>query len=160
MKAINWIIISLLFVSCSSKKESTKEDPIEHQTQEQTVNNPSPTNTVTTYKENSTLVSAILDTLIFLDEYNYELKVKIITAIPDNWSESVIEPDQEVTIYPAYILDENQNIDLKNPINQKIYELRNLVKKGMFIGTVTLAQDNKYYVKKVDVWNNPPEMKK
>lgn len=158
MKAIVLLIIMLLLIGCSSKKEALKESKEENQTVEQPIANPVPAN-ITTLKENSTLVSAVVDTLIIIDEYNYELKVKIITAIPDDWQVSVIEPDQVVNIYPAYILDENHKVDLQNPINQKIHELRNLIREGMFIGKVTLAKDNKYYVTKVDVWNNPPEVK-
>lgn len=157
MKALVLIILVTL-IGCTTKKEVAKEEPVEKPKTEQTVVNQGPPS-ATTYKENSTLVSAVLDTLILIDEYNYELKVKIITAIPDDWNTSVIEPSQVLTIYPAYILDENKKINLQNPINQKIHELRNLVREGMFIGKVTLARDNKYYVTSVEVWNNPPEYK-
>lgn len=159
MKAIIFTIVLFLFIGCSTKKEVIKEEPTQDLKAGQPVENAGHT-AITTYKENSTLISAVLDTLIILDDYNYELKVKIITAIPDNWNVSVIEPGQVIAIYPAYLLDENQKIDLQNPINQRLFELRNLVKEGMFIGKATLARDNKFYITEVDVWNNPPEMKR
>ncbi len=154
----NYILIFTIFLlaSCGSKKETVKEEPLNAQKIEQQ-KEPQQPSQVTTYKENSTLLSGLVDTLELIDEYQFKLTIKVITAIPDNWNVTVIEPDQIITILPAYIMDENKKIELQNPINMKIFELRNLKKKGILIGKVTLAKDNNYYVTKVDTWQNPPE---
>lgn len=149
-------IIFFLIIGCSSKKETIKEESATIQQTEQQIEPPQPSQP-TTYKENSTLVSFLVDTLEIINDYQYKLTGKVITAIPDDWNVNVIEPDQTIIIIPAYLLDESQKIDLQNPINAKLYELRNLKKKGLFIGKVTLAKDNKYYVTKVESWQNPPE---
>ncbi|RCK71688.1 MAG: hypothetical protein IGBAC_0779 [Ignavibacteriae bacterium] len=150
------IFLVFLLIGCSSKKETIKEEASITQQTEQQIEPPQPPKT-TTYKENSTLVSCLVDTLEIVDDYKYKITVKVITAIPDDWNVSIIEPEQIITVIPAYLLDENQNIDLQNPINAKLYELRNLKKKGFFIGKVTLARDNNYYITKVEAWQNPPE---
>jgi hypothetical protein len=108
-------------------------------------------------KENLTLVGAVVESIDLLDNLNYKLVVKLQTAIPEANFENIIEPGQVITVYPSYQIDENKNVDMKNPINQKLFELRALKKKGYFIGKVTLSNDMKWYIAQVKVYQNAPE---
>lgn len=150
-----FLIIVYIFTGCSARKDTIKKkpEPIPEQTQVEKEINKSPN----IIKENSTLVAAIIDTVEIIDDLYYRVNVKINTAIPDNWNVVVIEPGQEITVLPDYRKNEENNVDLSNPINQKIFEIRNLKKKGMFIGKVTLAPDNNYYLTMVETYQQAPE---
>lgn len=108
-------------------------------------------------KENLTLVGAVVESAELLNDINYKLVVKLQTAIPEANYESIIEPGQVITVYPSYQLDENKKTDMKNPINQKLFELRTLKKKGYFIGKITLSNEMKWYITQVEVYQNAPE---
>ncbi len=184
-KRILTITIIPLLIGCSCQKESVQEDKsaivdtvkVVQPTQvepdiaakeslkaDQTVkkdmspvgNQPIP-KPKTTVKENLTFVGAVVESVELLDSINYKLVVKLQTAIPEANYESIIEPGQVITVYPSYQLDEKKKVDMKNPINQKLFELRTMKKKGFFIGKITLSNDMKWYITQVEVYQNAPE---
>jgi len=71
-------------------------------------------------------VAAIVDSVEILDSLNYKFVVKLQTAIPERNFESVIEPGQIITVYPGYQLNESKQVDMKNQINKKLFEMRML----------------------------------
>ncbi len=160
--AMKKIIITLLIISiagCSSQKPVFKnEDKVVQDTVkvERAVLQPT-LNASTAIKENSTLVAAVVDSVESLDSIGYKIIARLQTAIPVLSHESILEPGQTITIYPAFILNENKEIDAGNLTNNKLIELRTIKRKGYFIGNVSLAADNKYYITAVEVFSNPPE---
>ncbi len=158
MKKILLILFALsvfIFISCSSKKEVIKEEPpppLPPTVVEQPVANPR-----AAIKENSTLVGAVIVSVDLIDSINYKFEIKLQTAIPDHSMPTLLEPGQSLEVFPAFILDENNNIDMNNPINKKLLELRVLKAKGYFIGKLTVAPDNKCYITEVEVFQNAPE---
>ncbi|MDP2208198.1 MAG: hypothetical protein Q8K98_05400 [Bacteroidota bacterium] len=148
-----FLILFALLISCSSKKEVVKEElPPPPPVIQQPVMNPR-----AAIKENSTFVGAVVVTVDLIDSINYKFKVNLQTAIADHSMPTLLEPGQSVEVFPAFILDENNDVDMNNPINKKLLELRILKKKGYFIGKLTVAPDNKCYITEVDVFQNPPE---
>lgn len=156
MKKILFILYGLsaiILMSCGSQKEVVKEElPPPPPVIQQPVMNPR-----AAIKENSTFVGAVIVTVDLIDSINYKFKVNLQTAIADHSMPTLLEPGQTVEVFPAFILDENNNVDMNNPINKKLLELRNLKKKGYFIGKLTVAPDNKCYITQVEVFQNPPE---
>lgn len=143
----------LILFSCASKKEIVKEElPPPPPVIQQPIMNPR-----AAIKENSTFVGAVVVTVDLIDSIEYKFRVNLQTAIPEQSGVALLEPGQSLEVYPAFIIDENAKIDLNNPINKKLLELRTLKKKGYFIGKLTVAPDNKCYITDVDVHQNPPE---
>ncbi len=138
---------------CGSQKEVVKEElpPPPPPVIQQPVMNPR-----AAIKENSTFAAAVVVTVDLIDSINYKFKVYLQTAIADQSMPTILEPGQSVEVFPAFILDENNKVDMNNPINKRLIELRNLKKKGYFIGKLTVAHDNKCYITGVDVFENPP----
>lgn len=159
MKKMFVTLLIIFIVGCSSHKPACKnEDTVVQDTVKVEQPVPRPTlNAPAAIKENSTLVAAIVDSIELLDSLGYKIIARLQTAIPVFSQESILEPGQTITIYPAFILNENQKIDTKNPTNNKLIELRTIKRKGYFIGNVCLAADNKYYITVVEVFSNPPE---
>ncbi|MDI6804466.1 MAG: hypothetical protein QME58_11585 [Bacteroidota bacterium] len=156
MKKIFFILFALsasILISCSSKKEVIKEElPQPSPVIQQPVMNPR-----AAIKENSTFVGAVIVSVDLIDSVNYKFKVNLQTAIADHSMPTLLEPGQSVEVFPAFNLDENNKVDMKNPINKKLLELRILKAKGYFIGKLTVAPDNKCYITEVEVFQNPPE---
>jgi hypothetical protein len=140
----------------AAAKESLKADQTVKKDMPPVGNQPIP-NPKTAVKENLTFVGAVVESVELLDSINYKLVVKLQTAIPEANYESIIEPGQVITVYPSYQLDEKKKVDMKNPINQKLFELRTMKKKGFFIGKITLSNDMKWYIAQVEVYQNAPE---
>lgn len=140
----------------AAAKESLKADQLV-KTDTPPVNNQPISKPKAAVKENLTLVGAVVESVELLDNLNYKFVVKLQTAIPEANYESIIEPGQVITVYPSYQLDENKKVNMKNPINQKLFELRTLKKKGYFIGKITLSNDTKWYITQVEVYQNAPE---
>lgn len=140
----------------TAAKESLKADQLVKKDTPPVGNQPIP-KPKAAVKENLTFVGAVVESIELLDNLNYKLVVKLQTAIPEANYENIIEPGQVITVYPSYQLDENKKVDMKNPINQKLFELRTLKKKGYFIGKITLSNDMKWYIAQVEVYQNTPE---
>ena len=160
---INKLIFTIILFSiigCNSNKNTVKDNE-QHNTDtlkaEQAFPPPPPINVETAIKENSTIVGAVVDSLELLDPVNYRITVYLMTAIPNQNSENILEPGQTIIVYPAFIFNESNQIDFSNPINNKLIQLRTLKKKGYFIGNISLAADKKYYITSVEVFDNPPE---
>jgi hypothetical protein len=105
-------------------------------------------------KENLTLVGVVVQSVEIIDSLNYKFTVRVQTAIPETNPENIIELDQIVTVYPAFQLDENKKVNLKNPVNQKLFDMRQLKKGGVFMGRIKLANDMKWYIVDVEFFQN------
>jgi hypothetical protein len=156
MKRLFVFLLALIIVACSSNKRTVAEEKTIPKDTVKVVQQPAITQRAAV-KENLTLVAAIIDSVELLDSLNYKFVVKLQTAIPESNFESVIEPGNIITVYPGYQLDESKQVNMKNPLNKKLFELRTLKKKGHFIGKVTLANDMKWYITQVEVYQNPPK---
>jgi hypothetical protein len=156
MKRLFVCLLALIIVACSSNKRTVAEEKTIPKDTVKVVQ-PPVVEKRTAVKENLTLIAAIVDSVELLDSLNYKFVVKLQTAIPENNFESVIEPGQIITVYPGYQLNESKQVDMKNPISKKLFELRTLKRKGYFIGKVTLANDMKWYITQVEVYQNPPK---
>jgi hypothetical protein len=108
-------------------------------------------------KQNLTLVGAIIDSVELIDSLNYKFHVQLQTAIPEAGYESVVEPGQVLSLYPAYQLNENNIIDMNNPVNKKLIQMRILKKKAFIIARITFENDMKWYIIQVEAFQNAPE---
>jgi hypothetical protein len=156
MKRLFVFLLALIIVACSSNKRTVAEEKNIPKDTIKVVQLPA-VEKRTAVKENLTLIGAIVDSVELLDSLNYKFVVKLQTAIPESNFESVIEPGQIITVYPGYQLNESKQVDMKNPVNKKLFELRTLKRKGNFIGNVTLANDMKWYITYVEVYQNAPK---
>jgi PBP1b-binding outer membrane lipoprotein LpoB len=156
MKRLFVCLLALFIVACSSNKRTVAEEKTITKDTAKIVQ-PPVVEKRAAVKENLTLMGAIVDSVELLDSLNYKFVVKLQTAIPEMNFESVTEPGNIITVYPGYQLNESKQVDMKNPINKKLFELRTLKKGGHFIGKVTLANDMKWYIAQVEVYKNSPK---
>jgi PBP1b-binding outer membrane lipoprotein LpoB len=156
MKRLFIFLLALFIVACSSDKRTVAEEKTIPKDTVKVVQTPVITKRAAV-KQNLTLVAAIVDSVEILDSLNYMFVVKLQTAIPERNFESFTEPGQIITVYPGYQLDESKQVDMKNPVNKKLFEMRSLKRRGHFIGKVTLASDMKWYITQVEVYQNAPK---
>jgi hypothetical protein len=156
MKRLFVCLLALFIIACSSNNRTVAEGKTIPKDTIKVVQLPV-VEKRTAVKENLTLIGAIVDSVELLDSLNYKFVVKLQTAIPENNFESVIEPGQIITVYPGYQMNESKQVDMKSPINKKLFEMRTLKRRGHFIGKVTLESDMKWYITQVEVYQNSPK---
>lgn len=104
----------------------------------------------TTFKPNVTFVGAVIEEIYVIDEFQFQLKVLLNTAIPDRGMETLIEPGQKLELSPEYFLSNNGEIDLNDERNKKIYQLRTILPGDAFMGNVSLTASGKWVITSVE----------
>lgn len=97
-------------------------------------------------KDNMSLIGGVILDIRLVDDYRYELTLDLRTALPAGPRESLAEPGQRVTVYPAFEVGEGGNISLENARNKRLYEVRRIESGRPILGRITLLQDGKWYL--------------
>jgi hypothetical protein len=129
----------VLLIGCSSgiTKESTHEPAAAVGTGHQS-SVKSDKYVKTIIKANSTAIEAVVDSVQFIDEYQYRLFAVIDSVIPESSQEPLIESHQKVELTPKYFLYESGKIDMNDERNKKILQLRSSLRGDSFSGKITL----------------------
>ncbi|MDI6765962.1 MAG: hypothetical protein QME52_03970 [Bacteroidota bacterium] len=94
----------------------------------------------TTLKENAALIDAIIDSLIVIDDLQYELSIAIIKVSSIGAIDNFAEVGQRMTVKPNYVLDDSHKIDLLNERNKRLLKIKALKAGGIIKGKITLTK--------------------
>lgn len=98
------------------------------------------------FRENLSMVGAVLVAIEMVDETRYVLTLELRTVLPAGTAGSLAEPGQTVTVYPDYVVGEDGRISLEHERNGRLYEVRHVKPGDGVIGRITLRRDGKWYL--------------
>lgn len=131
-------IISLLLISCSNCKNSTKTNQKETV---QTQSNP------TSIVQNVSIVTATVDEVLFKSETDYQIKVTVLVVEQTDAYTSIAVPGNDYLLTPNFRYDNDQLMD--SDINESLKNLSKLSKGKEFKAEISLENEKGWFIQKV-----------
>ena len=136
--------ICIFLVGCRSSEstqnsQSPHTDTLSVVVENHNVPMPRRVNSPTTIKQNVSYVTAVVDSIHLLGEYDYRLFATIRTVTSKDGMESFVEPHQQLELRPALQTVDDQGADANDERNKKILQLRTTQRGDSFIGSISLT---------------------
>jgi hypothetical protein len=103
----------------------------------------------TTITQNASVVSAVVDSILLLDEYSYRLFATVKSVDAKGNRASIAETGQAVDLRPAYNRSESGAIDVHDEGNARILQLRHAKPGETFHGIISLSSTGGWVISKV-----------
>ena len=104
----------------------------------------------TTIKPNASLVTAVIDSLILIDDLQYRIAVRINSSTSVAGMATLAEPGQRTVLSPQYLLDNNKSIETTSDRNKKLLTLRSSKPGDTFHGKISLVEEGKWVLVEVE----------
>jgi|GEM_PF-2457855 hypothetical protein len=131
-------IISLLLISCSNCKDSTKTN---QEVTVQTQSNP------TSIVQNLSLVTARVDEVLFKSETDYQIKVTVLVVEQNDDRPSIATPGNDYLLTPNFRYDNDKLLD--SDINESLKKLSKISKGKEFKAEISLENEKGWFIQKV-----------
>jgi len=131
-------IISLLLISCSNCKDSTKTN---QEVTVQTQSNP------TSIIQNLSLVTARVDEVLFKSETDYQIKVTVLVVEQNDDRPSIATPGNDYLLTPNFRYDNDKLLD--SDINESLKKLSKISKGKEFKAEISLENEKGWFIQKV-----------
>lgn len=131
-------IISMLIISCSNCKDSTKTN------QKDTVQTQI---TPTSIVQNVSIVTAKVDEVFFKSETDYQIKVTVSAVEQNDDRPSIALPGNDYLLTPNFRYDNDQLMD--SDINESLKNLSKLSKGKEFKAEISLENEKGWFIQKV-----------
>jgi hypothetical protein len=119
--SLSIFIISLVW-SCCNVKDSQQTGTIKKQNNKESVVQRAKSPTV--FKPNISVIEAIIDSVIIIDNNKFRVVITISSSIPEEDIASYADVGQQIICTPEYFISENGIIDENNNRNIKLKSLR------------------------------------
>lgn len=138
----------LYFASCSGSDENAlKQSPSDQTKATGTADTPPPMPPPPpAVKDNLTLIGAEILSMKVTSEYDFELGIRLQTALPAGTGETIAEPGQQLVVRPAFVLDGSGKVITENDRNKRLREVLTLKVGDPLIGKIGMQQNGMWYL--------------
>lgn len=138
------IPMAIFIADCRSSEHGRKSPPdssaaVQNASESTKVAVPHQTGAQTTIKQNSSFVTAVIDSIIPVDEFRYRLYATVLTVEARGAMENLAESNQKLELRPEYTLNDRGVVDTNDERNKSILRLRSAHPGETFSGKVSLT---------------------
>ena len=135
------IISSILLIGCSSSdKFSSSEQTKSGSPYVPVLRSHAPA----AVKQNATRIEAIIDTVIFRDNPDYRLSIRLKSYTGVEGADNLFEGAHQLALEPGYVLNDQGKLDLQNERNKNIFTLQMHKRGDAFAGIISRMENGNW----------------
>ena len=104
----------------------------------------------TIIKPNASLISAVIESLVIIDDLQYRIAVRINSSTSVAGMATLAEPGQQTVLSPQYLFSNDKSIETTSDRNKKLMTLRSAKPGDTFRGKISLSGEGKWVLVEVE----------